>query len=1335
MLMETNLDGSPSGFRVLYPSGAQDVYEEAYDYAFFLSQQIDPRGNTTTYIYSTNSTSILLQYVIDGDGKTNTFTYTNIIAYENEGCGPSEETNSCYVSQITDPYGRTVKFNYPGNGTILTNYNGYMGLTNIVDPTGISSSFYYTNGAVIQLTTPYGNTAFYYWNDWYEGGNSEMMLVTEPNGSHQMFLYAGDEYGYNNYLSAIPTVYTDPSYVPTNPPVDNSQGGNTLDNPDWNNPDANDYMRWANSFYWGRQQFANLSSTFLATSNSWDPTALTVNDYALPRLRHWLQTPDQAQGNSLSMERDPSPDGATPGEMTWYDYPGKSDFYIQGTLDTPTLKIKVLPDGTEQYEIYQLDQWGHPTNVISTYSVNGTILLRTNSYIYSTNGIDLLASIGPDGVTDASYAYDTNHQVLFMTNALGEVTCYTYNTYEQPTSIIQPNGLVTTNIYGSDGFLAQQIVIGYSTNSYTYTNGLVYTHTDERGLTTTNTWDALNRLVKVSYPDGTFTSYIYSNLDLVETVDRLGFHTYYGYNPIEQKIAETNALGNVTRYNYCQCGALESIEDALDNVTYFTHDNQGNLTQTTYPDGYTVDNTYNLLRQLITTTDSGGMSVTNTYNNQGLLTASRNNAGLVKSLTYDVDDRITNAVDDNDVSVNMTYDNLDRLLTRSYPDGGVEKWGYTPDVPGPTGYTNQIGNVTLYGYDAMDRKTNEVFVGVTTNKFAYDGASDLLALTDGKNDTTSWVYDSYGRMTNKVDAADNLLFVYRYDADNRLTNRWSAAKGSTIYSYDAVGNLTHVAYPVSPAISLSYDALNRLTNMVDAVGTTVYTYNQVGQLLSEGGLWPDDTVSYTYANRLRTGLSLLAPNASAWKQSYGYDSARRLTSVTSPAGSFDYTYDRSQLLRVDKLSLPNGAYITNTYDSTARLTGTYLKNGDNANLDSYAYGYNLAGERTNVVRTTGDYVNYTYDNEGELVTANAKEPGGVTNRWQEQFGYAYDAAGNLNNRTNNALVQTFGVNNLNELTGAARVGNLTVAGTTTSPATNVTVNSQMASLYADATFAATNFTLADGDNTFTAIARDSYGRMDTNSITVNLPATNSFSYDLNGNLLSDGTRSFGYDDENELISVCVSNNWSNSFVYDGKMRRRIEKDYAWNGSSWQQTNEVHFVYDGNVVIQERNGNNLPQVSYTRGNDLSGTLQGAGGIGGLLSRSDNSQMLAGDTSAHAYYHADGSGNITMMLNPSQAIVAKYLYDPFGNTLSMSGTLAEVNVYRFSSKEWNDNAGLYYYLYRFYDPNLQRWPNRDPLGDAGSSLYGPLSKHRNYFNPVFDAVQQKDGLNLYEMARNN
>jgi RHS repeat-associated protein len=248
------------------------------------------------------------------------------------------------------------------------------------------------------------------------------------------------------------------------------------------------------------------------------------------------------------------------------------------------------------------------------------------------------------------------------------------------------------------------------------------------------------------------------------------------------------------------------------------------------------------------------------------------------------------------------------------------------------------------------------------------------------------------------------------------------------------------------------------------------------------------------------------------------------------------------------------------------------------------------------------------------------------------------------------------------------------------------------------------FTVTNGDNTFTAIADDSLGRYATNSITCYLPATNSFTYDLNGNLLSDGYRTFTYDDENELTSIVVSNGVATptltSNIYDGKMRLRIRREYTWS-SGWQWTTEAHYIYDGNVVIQERDVNNLPMVTYTRGNDLSRSLQGAGGIGGLLARTQNQLLIdeANTAQATSYYHADGNGNVTMLINSVQGIAAKYEYDPYGNVLSLSGSLAAANMYRFSSKEYFQNSGLIYYLYRFYDPNLQRWPNRDPIDESG------------------------------------
>jgi RHS repeat-associated protein len=492
--------------------------------------------------------------------------------------------------------------------------------------------------------------------------------------------------------------------------------------------------------------------------------------------------------------------------------------------------------------------------------------------------------------------------------------------------------------------------------------------------------------------------------------------------------------------------------------------------------------------------------------------------------------------------------------------------------------------------------------------------------------------------------------------------------------------------------------------MADGIGTTTFSYTPLGQLESESGPWASDTITYAYSDQLKTGLDLQQPNASDWVQTYGYDSANRLNATASPAGEFGYAYNpgligNSSSGLVARISLPNLAFITNTYDNNGRMLGTWLYNSGLNNLDSSVYTNNVGNQRVSLTRTGENTANYTYDPIGQVIADLASETTGAT-RWNEQLKYGFDPAGNLNYRTNNALIQNFSVNADNELTTTMSGGSLTVVGTTTSTNIGVTVNGSNALSYADATFAATNMPLT---TTYTAIAQDGYGRHATNAVTVNLATNVSFQYDANGNLISDGLRSFSYDDENQLIQVLVTNQWMSQFSYDGKMRRRIRQEFTWTNSAWVQTNAVYYVYDGNLAIQERDVNNLPTTTYTRGLDLSGSLTGAGGIGGLLARTAQSYV---DTplQGHAFYHADGNGNVTMLINSSQAVVAKYLYDAFGNVLSASGLLASANHYQFSSMEYYANAGLVSYGRRFYDPNLQRWLNKDPIAEAGGiNLY--------------------------------
>jgi RHS repeat-associated protein len=370
-------------------------------------------------------------------------------------------------------------------------------------------------------------------------------------------------------------------------------------------------------------------------------------------------------------------------------------------------------------------------------------------------------------------------------------------------------------------------------------------------------------------------------------------------------------------------------------------------------------------------------------------------------------------------------------------------------------------------------------------------------------------------------------------------------------------------------------------------------------------------------------------------------------------------------------------------------------------LSSNFYAYNNGHQRTRTTRANGSTVDYTYDPIGQLVGAIGKEPGaGTPVRQLEDLRYVYDPAGNLFRRTNNTttspLIQTFGVNALNQLTNVTPTGTVTVFGTTGTNATAVNVNGLVASNYLDATFAKGGFALST--SSYTATAQDALGRTSTQTITVPGVAPVNFRYDANGNLISDGQRASGYDDEDRLVLITVNNQWQTEFAYDGLGRRILRTERVWKTGTWTNAAVVRYINDGRLPIQERDANNIPRVTYTRGLDLSGSLFGAGGIGGLLARTE---VASGQS---AFYHSDAGGNVLTLVNSSNAVVARYLYDPYGNLLSASGLLADANLYRFSSKEWHPASGLYYYGFRFYEPNLQRWLNRDPLGELGGiNLY--------------------------------
>jgi RHS repeat-associated protein len=234
-----------------------------------------------------------------------------------------------------------------------------------------------------------------------------------------------------------------------------------------------------------------------------------------------------------------------------------------------------------------------------------------------------------------------------------------------------------------------------------------------------------------------------------------------------------------------------------------------------------------------------------------------------------------------------------------------------------------------------------------------------------------------------------------------------------------------------------------------------------------------------------------------------------------------------------------------------------------------------------------------------------------------------------------------------------------------------------------------------------------------------------------------------YDEENRLVEVSDSTHDS-IYTYDG-LGRRVEAKVSISGAL---TSDTLYVYDGRRVVEEwavplstlGSGLSTPTLlrSYTRGLDLSGSLEGAGGIGGLLALSQpvvSSSNPSTFTAANYFY--DGNGNVIDLVGDDGSSQAHYQYSPFGETLAAIGPLATVNPYQFSTKENDAFTGFCYYGQRYYNPSTGRWLSREPLGEPESpNLYGFVSNHpTNTFD--VNGLYQADGhfYAIFAVARAN
>ncbi|MDO5318874.1 MAG: RHS repeat-associated core domain-containing protein, partial [bacterium] len=592
----------------------------------------------------------------------------------------------------------------------------------------------------------------------------------------------------------------------------------------------------------------------------------------------------------------------------------------------------------------------------------------------------------------------------------------------------------------------------------------------------------------------------------------------------------------------------------------------------------------------------------------------------------------------------------------------------------------------------------------------------------------------------------------RHDA---LGRRIRVEKGAVVreYAYDVAGSLVETRTPTATndlVEAYRYDMLGRRVETVDALGQSTYrAYDPLGNVTAEWGATYPVRYEYDTAGR-RTALGMTLDGV-VWNWTrWTFDPVTGLClRKTYADGSFDsYSYTADGLIETTAFS--GGNWITNLYDARRQLVGTVSSDGtqDTAYVRD-AYGriigesnavaqteltLNEEGVVTGESRTDGtdtvslernvdglnrlsglfvpslgyaEYFTYTEDN---LISAISNEEAVVTYTYspdRQDAGYTISfASGGQFSRTvvrdlcrrevvtavtnvcgasilglaytHDGLSRPIARNNDEfSYNGHGEVSFAEIAGNVEKYAYDLSGNSLWASFNS-----VTNHYTANNLNQYSSIS----------TLCASAPLRETIPhYDADGNLVSFGAWSYTYDAASQLVSVSSNGVLLVTNQYDCR-RRRVKKITP---------DATHtFLYDDWNLIRERvdytNGV-TDEFNYYWGRDLSGTVQGAGGVGGLLYVKRNGVIYVP--------HADANGNILRYTDTTGNIVSEYTYDAFGRAILQSGPLADVFRHRFSSKYFDVETGLYYYGYRFYSPVLMRWLNRDPLAERGGlNLYG-------------------------------
>ncbi len=751
--------------------------------------------------------------------------------------------------------------------------------------------------------------------------------------------------------------------------------------------------------------------------------------------------------------------------------------------------------------------------------------------------------------------------------------------------------------------------------------------------------------------------------------------TYYHYAPDELD-SITHVMdedGNViNRYDYdafgnSEGGRISYAYDAEDRIIYEAHEGECISSSLTYA--------YDKTGNLVSVTDADGHTETYDYDLLNRETRRTARDGGVQETLYDKNGNVVRRINpvqylSDKSGLTYSYDLCNRLSRVTSPAGSILEENTYNAAGDLLKRTDGMGNGVSMAYDLMGRRLSAATAAGSTQQWEYDAMGNVRASTDGCGNRTEFTLDKWGRITG-IRKADGSHESYTYDLMGNMTSSTDGEGHTTLMEYDTSGQMVKRTDPSGKTEYYGYDREKRLVSSTDRNGsTTRYTYNMYGSLTGR---------VTTSADRERTIT-----------ESFGYYPDGRLKSATAGGMRYDYAYDAAGRLK------------------TKRASGVSL----------LSYEYDLNGNRIGMTDVTGKHTAYRYNSLNQLEE--------ITDSGRSLARYSYNADGTIKRlEVGNSLVTEYGYDADRNITSQKTVmtgmpehgikGLPAIPKTGMDPVTMVdntyTYDGNANRITKNPLSGKTGFGYDSANRLVRAeysqfseeyrydragnrISRNRTGKgnAERGEETYSYDACNRltvhditgfrndgtqenirrlYTYDMQGNMLSDGDRQYSYDVRNRLAEVRTADGSWQKNHYDGEgLRAELEE----NGRL------VRFIYDGDKAVLEGTDENT--IRHIRGYEL---------------------VSSDSEAAKTYYHyaSDELGSITHVTDEDGNVLNRYEYDAFGNFTLKEETVE--NRFGFAGEQYDPAANLYYLRARFYNPVIGRFIQEDTYYGDGLNLY--------------------------------